>query len=51
MLQDPHGKPGCDFFGLNHYARCSPPPWNALFAGQEIQWLLRSCMLRATGCA
>ena len=25
VLQDPHGKPGCDFFGLNHYARCRPP--------------------------
>ena len=20
--EDPDGKPGCDFFGINHYARC-----------------------------
>ena len=21
-FEDPDGKPGCDFFGINHYARC-----------------------------
>ena len=29
--EDPHGKPGCDFFGLNHYSRCpshAQATWN-----------------------
>lgn len=21
-FQEPDGRPGCDFFGVNHYARC-----------------------------
>ena len=23
-FQEPDGRPGCDFFGVNHYARCPP---------------------------
>ena len=22
-FQEPDGRPGCDFFGVNHYARCA----------------------------
>ena len=25
-LQDPNGKPGCDFMGVNHYARSADLP-------------------------
>ena len=24
-FEEPSGRPGCDFIGVNHYARCSPP--------------------------
>ena len=43
--EDPDGKPGCDFFGINHYARystqdrqCSPPS-GLLSETSLINWL------------
>lgn len=43
--EDPDGKPGCDFFGINHYARCRAASVDRLASKRLLT--LRFCLISA----